>query len=319
MQNKLNRKRRKERKDIQIKLKEQRANFVLLCVLCVFCGSISAYSEDAELNAKLEQRITEYKAETVAVYYEAPGSPVYSYNPDVVMHAASTMKVPVMMEVFHQVETGKLNMDQKILVKNEFASIVDGSPFSLTKEDDSEQELYSHLGESMTLSSLLQRMINSSSNFATNMIIQIVDARTVMELMKRIGAKDMTVLRGVEDIKAYDAGKNNTTSARALAQCLKSILTSDVFSPQSQQQMLAILQSQKFQEIGGALRKIDPQLQIASKDGYITEIHHDAAIVRDKAGKNTILVILTRGVKDDKAGEAMVGVLATDVWTHFHP
>lgn len=295
----------------------EKQKLFLLCALCVLCGSI-IFAEDSALDSKLQQRIKEYNAEVAAVYYEAPGAPAYTFNADVVMHAASTMKVPVMMEVFRQIESGKLNINQKIIVKNEFASIMDGSPFSLTKEDDSDQELYSHIGETLTLRSLLQRMINSSSNLATNLIIKIVDATNVMDLMKSIGARDMTVLRGVEDLKAYDAGKNNTTSARALAQCLKAILDGGRFSEESRQEMLNILKSQKFQEIGGALRKIDPQLQIASKDGYITEIHHDAAIVRDATGKSTILVILTRGVKDDKAGEAMVGVIAADVWTHFH-
>lgn len=252
------------------------------------------------------------------MYYEAPDGAVFTYNPDVVMHAASTMKVPVMMEVFHQAEAGKLALDQKVLVKNEFASIMDGSPFALTREEDSDQELYAHAGQEVTLRALLERMINSSSNLATNLIIQIADPKNVMNLMKQLGVKDMNVLRGVEDIKAFDAGRNNTTSARALAQCLKAILDSKVFRPDSRKQMFDILLSQKFKEIGNAVLKSNPHLKIASKDGYITEIHHDAAIIQDARGNNTILVILTRGVKDDKAGEEMVGVLASDVWTHFH-
>jgi beta-lactamase class A len=194
---------------------------------------------------------------------------------------------------------------------------MDGSPFSLTREEDSDQDLYSHTGEEMPLRGLLERMINSSSNLATNIIIQIVDPKNVMELMQKIGAKDMNVLRGVEDIKAYEAGRNNTTSARALAQCLKAIRDPKWFRKESRDQMFAILLSQKFQNIGNAIKKLSPGVEVASKDGFITEIHHDAAIIRDKSGNDSILVILTRGVKDDNKGEELLGVLATDIWRHF--
>jgi beta-lactamase class A len=273
----------------------------------------------ADLRSVIENRIKEYKAETVGIYYESPDGKVFTYNPDVVMHAASTMKVPVMMEAFRQADAGKLDLHQQVVIKNEFASIVDGSLFSLSKDDDSDQELYSKIGQQMAFLDLMERMINSSSNLATNLIIQIVGPQNVMNLMKETGASDMTVLRGVEDNKAYEAGRNNTTSARALAQCLKAILNPKLFHKESMDQMFRILLSQKFQEIGDAVRRKDSSLQVASKDGFITAIHHDAAIVRDAKGQDTILVILTRGVQDDKAGEKLVGVLAGDIWAYYRP
>ena len=285
-----------------------------LSVFLLFSGLAAA----GDLRAVVEGRIKEFEAETVAVYYEAPDGSTFTYNPDVVMHAASTMKVPVMMEAFHQSESGKLNLDQKVPVKNEFASIMDGSSFKLTKEEDSDQELYTHIGEEMSFAALLERMINSSSNLATNIIIQIVGPQNVMALMKDIGAKDMTVLRGVEDIKAYNADRNNTTSARALAQCLKATLDPMLFKKESRDRMFNILLSQKFKEIGDAIHRTNPNLLVASKDGYITAIHHDAAIIRDPGG-DTIMIILTKGVEDDQGGEKLIGVLADDVWNAFHP
>src|SRR5439155_17076563 len=158
------------------------------------------------------QKMKEYGAQSVGIYFEDFKGKVFTYNADQSFHAASTMKAPVMMEVFRQVENGKLKLDQSVLVKNEFKSIIDGSPYQLSKDDDSDAELYSHVGQSLPLNELMQRMINQSSNLANNLIIQIVGPEKVMELMHEIGADDMHVLRGVEDQKAYDAGKNNTTS-----------------------------------------------------------------------------------------------------------
>ena len=271
-----------------------------------------------DMNYIVTERINEFQAETAGIYYEAFDGTTFTYQPDLVMHAASTMKVPVMMEVYRQVESGKLKLGQKILVKNEFTSIFDGSKYSQTKEDDSDQELYDQIGKKVALSFLLERMINRSSNLATNIIIEIVDAKNVMALMEKIGAKDMTVLRGVEDNKAYDAGMNNTTSARALALCLKAILDPKMFRESSRKQMFDILLSQKFKEIGESIQHTEPGLQVASKDGFITGIQHDAAIIRDRNGNDTILVILTKGVQDEKQAEEFVRVLADDIWEFFH-
>src|SRR5262245_1418837 len=46
-------------------------------------------------------------------------------------HAASTMKTPVMIEVFKQAAEGKFSLADSIQIKNDFKSIVDGSSFSL--------------------------------------------------------------------------------------------------------------------------------------------------------------------------------------------
>src|SRR5687767_9063252 len=158
-------------------------------------------------------------------------------------------------------------------------------------------------------------MINQSSNLATNIVIQMADAQDVMALMNEIGADGMTVLRGVEDLKAYEAGRNNTTTAKALAVCLKAILNPKYFSDSSRSRMLDILFSQTSKLIGKGLDADRKGLKIASKDGWITEIHHDAAIIQDRQGKNSILVILTKGVKEEKRGEELVATIAGDVWT----
>jgi beta-lactamase class A len=251
----------------------------------------------------------------VGIYFEYPDGDFYSLNSDHVFHAASTMKVPVMMEIFRKIEQGKLKLDQPVVVKNEFASIMDGSKYSLTPEEDTDTEIYQLIGQTLTLHQMVERMINQSSNLATNIVIQLANAQDVMALMKQIGADDMTVLRGVEDIKAYDAGKNNTTSARALAECLKAILNPEYFSESSRQEMFKILLSQHSKLIAEGINANAKGLKVASKDGWITEINHDAAIIQQPDGKNSILVILTKGVKQQEQGEKLVQTLANDIWS----
>ncbi|MCI0616145.1 class A beta-lactamase-related serine hydrolase [bacterium] len=258
-----------------------------------------------------------YGAESIGIYFEQPDGKVFERNADEVFHAASTMKVPVMMEVFKQIEAGKLNLDQKVTVKNQFSSIIDGSPYSLTQEDDSDTDLYKEIGKQLLLKNLVDRMINSSSNLATNIIIEMVKAENVQKLMKEIGAKDMTVLRGVEDIKAFEAGKNNRTSARSLAICYKAILDQKLFKEISRNAMIEILRSQHSQDgIGAGVKAKERGLKVASKDGWITEINHDSGIIEDENGKQWIMVIMTRGVKEEKDGWKLIAELANEVWNH---
>jgi beta-lactamase class A len=256
-----------------------------------------------------------YSAQSIGIYFEQPDGKVFEKNADEIFHAASTMKVPVMMEVFKQIEAGKLKLDQQVTVKNQFSSIIDGSPYSLNIEDDSDPDLYKEIGKQLPLQNLLNRMINSSSNLATNMIIEMVKAENVQKLMKEIGAKDMTVLRGVEDTKAYEAGKNNRTSARSLAICYKAILNPKFFQESSRNAMNEILRSQHSQAgIGAGVKAKERGLKVASKDGWITEINHDSAIIEDENGKRWIMVIMTRGVKEEKDGWKLIAELANDIW-----
>jgi beta-lactamase class A len=136
-------------------------------------------------------------------------------------------------------------------------------------------------------------------------------------LMKEIGAKDMTVLRGVEDQKAYDAGRNNRTSARSLAICYKAILNPKFFAESSRNAMIEILRSQHSQAgIGAGVKAKERGLKVASKDGWITEINHDSGIIEDENGKRWIMVIMTRGVKEEKDGWKLIAEVANEIWNH---
>ena len=291
-----------------------RQAITIISIITIFiCSSFCAA---ATIEESIQQKMKEFGAQSVGIYFEDFNGKVFTYNADEIFHAASTMKVPVMMEVFHQVEQRTLKLDQPVFVKNEFKSIMDGSPYQLSKDDDSDAELYSHVGQSLLLNELMQRMINQSSNLANNLIIQIVTPEKVAKLMHEIGADQMHVLRGVEDQKAFDAGKNNTTSARALATCLKSIMNPKYFQESSRKQMVAILLSQHDRDaVPAGVLSIDPNLKVANKDGWIDGINHDAGIIQDDHGHTAYLVVLTRGVKEEAQGWGLIANLASLLWS----
>src|SRR5262249_22801441 len=144
-------------------------------------------------------------------------------NADDSFHAASTMKVPVLIELFRRVDAHALALDQGILLINQFGSIVDGSPYTLNASDDSDSSAYARIGSRVPVRELIDRMITRPSTLATNALIELVRADHVNATSHALGARDIRVLRGVEDGKAFRAGLNNTTTARDLAVLLEAI------------------------------------------------------------------------------------------------
>ncbi|MET0244046.1 MAG: serine hydrolase [Flavitalea sp.] len=210
-------------------------------------------------------------------------------------HAASTMKTPVLIETFKQAAAGKFSIDEPILIKNEFKSIVDGSLYHLDSADDSEFDLYNKVGTKLPLREVLHRMITRSSNLATNIVIDLVGATNANESMRLLGAKDIQVLRGVEDDKAFQKGLNNTTTAYDLMLIMEAIANGKAFDQKASEEMLKILFDQKFND--KIKKKLPPDVKVASKSGSITAVSHDSGIVYLPDGRKYVLVLLSKGVQ----------------------
>lgn len=231
-------------------------------------------------------------------------------NAEEEFHAASTMKVPVMIELFKQQHEGKLILSDSILLKNEFKSIVDSSLYSMDIGDDSDDVIYGKIGMVVTLNDLLHPMITVSSNLATNVLIELVGAKNVTATMRDLGADKIEVLRGVEDQKAYDLGLSNSTTAKDLMIIMKAIATDQAGTPEDCKKMIQILKDQQFNEI--IPRYLPKDVSVAHKTGSITGVHHDAGIVYLPDGRSYVLVLLSKNLEDfDLGTEQLAGVSKT--------
>ncbi len=300
-------------------IRRPRSEFLRLAVLaCVLVISTVARVEaqtkgEAGLESKIHALVAASGAETVAVAFrDLQTGRGLLINPGESFHAASTMKVPVMLEVFREVREGKLSLDERLPVKNEFKSIADGSLFSVSPDDDSEFTLYKKVGGTETVRELLRLMITESSNLATNIIIERVGPARVMDLMLRMGARDIEVLRGVEDGKAFERGLNNTTTARDLLVLLRAIAEGRAVSREASREMTGILLEQKFNE--GIPAGLPSGTRVAHKTGWITKINHDAGIVFLPGRKPYVLVVLVRGIADDKRAHQLIADISRAVY-----
>lgn len=222
-------------------------------------------------------------------------------------HAASTMKIPVMIEVFRQAAAGKFSLEDSIEVKNSFASIADGSAYSLDVRDDSDTAIYRQLGKKRSLYSLVYDMIILSSNLSTNLLIALVGATNVTATMRSFGANDIQVLRGVEDNKAYERGMNNSITAYDQLLIMKKIARGEAVSADASAAMMSILFDQRFRDIIPA--QLPADVRVADKRGWITGLEHDCAIVLLPDGRRYVLILLSRDLADrDKAVKTMATV-----------
>ena len=220
-------------------------------------------------------------------------------NEKMIFHAASTMKTPVMIEVFKQAAENKFNLDDSIEIKNEFTSIVDDSIYSLDITDDSGEELYNFIGKKKTIRQLVFDMITVSSNLATNILIELVGAKNTTETLRSIGANDIKVLRGVEDNKAFQLGLNNVVTAFDLMLIYENLAKNKFADENLTNEMLNILFQQKYNSRIPA--KLPPEIKVAHKTGSITGVGHDSGIVFLPDGRKYVLVLLSKNVKDEKA------------------
>ncbi len=267
------------------------------------------------LRESIEARIAQHRgAEAGVAFMDLASGDSLFLNADSSFHAASTMKVPVMIELFTSAQAGRLSMNQGILVVNQFASIVDNSRYSLDPDSDSDTTLYRRIGDRIPVDTLLRLMITRSSNLATNTLIALVGAEQVTRAMRGLGASRIQVLRGVEDGKAYDRGLNNTTTARDLAVILRAIEEGRTIAPAHRLQMLDILLAQEFnQKIPAGVPK---GVRVAHKTGEITAHSHDAGIVYPPDRRPYVLVVLTRGIQDGAAADRLIADISRLVYAH---
>ncbi len=273
-----------------------RAWVLLFAMLGYFSTTAQTTPKAMELLNKIQSSLAEQKGVFAMAFVNLQTGEEILWNERMQFHAASTMKTPVMIEVFKQVALGNMALQDSILIKNEFKSIVDGSLYSLNAADDSQQELYQKTGTTLTLQELVYQMIIKSSNLATNIIIEMVDGKKVTQTMRDLGAKDILVLRGVEDSKAFAQGLNNAVTAYDLMLIFAQMAKGTIVSENACAAMINILLDQQYNELIPAY--LPKEVKVAHKTGTITGVHHDSGIVFLPDGRKYVLVILSKNLQD---------------------
>lgn len=243
----------------------------------------------------------ENKTIAVGVHDFETGRDIFIHA-DESFHPASTIKVHVMMETFHQAEQGLLALDERLPIINSFTSIADGSTFSLLQQDDADNSLYPCIGLTAPIHELTRLMIVRSSNLATNILLEKVGAKKVNDFIQALGIPGVSFIRGIEDNAAFRRGMNNSATARGLTATMKLIAQGRVVSQQASEKMIDIMLGQEFNESIPAL--LPTTVRVAHKTGWTGDVYHDTGIVYRTRRKPYALSIMTRGFGEDQEDAA---------------
>ncbi len=252
------------------------------------------------------------EADVAVAYCDLQSGQQFLLRSQQIFHAASTMKVCVLAELYHRFEKGELKLNDLVVVTNEFTSIVDGSPYLLEEGDDSEKSLYGLIGKSVSLYELGRLMIVDSSNLATNLLVAKLGADCIDIFMRDLGIEGISVKRGVEDGVAYRLGLNNTVTAHGLMTLLSKLAVHTIVSEKCSEAMIEILLAQQHRNCIPA--KLPRDIKFANKTGWNQGLCHDCAIVYPKDRRPYVLVVLTRGLDEMTEGPELIASISECIY-----
>jgi beta-lactamase class A len=224
-------------------------------------------------------------------FYDSQTTLQWSFNADTLFHAASTIKIAVLIAVYAQVSRGELATDAPVHVRNRFTSIVDGSAFTLPL-GAMDADVEKRLGRTLTVYELAYEMITRSSNLATNLLIDVVGVEAIRRCLDELRVDGVVMVRGVSDERAFQAGINNLVTANGVLRMLRMIADGRAYSPEVCAQMLEILLDTRARS--GIPAGVPGDASVAHKTGNISTVHHDAGVVYIGDRRPYFLVVLTQ-------------------------
>jgi beta-lactamase class A len=236
----------------------------------------------------------------------------FRYHADRWFHAASTIKVAILLGVYGAIHEGRLVAQSRVHVRNRFSSAWDGSPFRVASERDANSEVHQHIGSTMRVSELALHMIATSSNLATNLLLDLVGLETVQRALDELGIDGLDIRRGVEDEMAFERGINNRVTADGLVQLLRLIADGRAYSSEISQDMLRILHAQEFRN--GIPARLPSAVRVAHKTGEISTIAHDAGVVYPPGRHPYVIAILTEWRPDAGGRNATIAEVSRQVY-----
>ena len=290
----------------------------LLILLMVYTVTMKAQNvEDIkhQLKTRIQQLLQTQQGTFAIAYKDMRTGDTLFWNEKEMFHAASTMKTPVMIEIFRQVALGNLRLTDTMIIRSDFQSIVDGSWYTLSADDDSDNEVYEQMGKPQTIAYLVERMITHSSNVATNMLMSRVKGEQITEYMRTLGAPTIMVRRGVEDNKAYKLGLNNSTAALDLMSIFEQLASGKAVNKEAADAMIQILEKQFYNDIIPV--QLPKNVRVAHKTGWITGVNHDSGIVTLPDGNRYVLVLLSKNCPDEKAAKQLLSTIAKLIHDYF--
>jgi beta-lactamase class A len=274
----------------------------------------------APLTQAVETIAAEAGAEAVAVaYYDQETETSWSCRGERWFHAASTIKVAVLVGLFAAVEEGRFRLDDRLHVRNRFPSVLDRTAYAIASSRDADGDVHAAIGKLMPIRRLAESMIATSSNLATNLLLDLVGVEAARRAVEGLGVAGVELVRGVEDEPAHQAGIDNRVTANGLIGVFRAIEERRAVSAEASDQMLEILSKQAFRSgiPAGVPESERGDARFAHKTGETSTVTHDAGLVYLPDRPPYALAILTQWGSEGGNRRETVARLSERVYRHL--
>lgn len=234
---------------------------------------------------------------TVGIAVIGPNGERWSHNGDRQFRAASTMKIPLMIEIYRQIDRGERALDD---------------PYTLTADDKaigSGVLLHLHDGIGITLKDIIYLMISISDNTATNILIDMAGMDEVNALMRELGMPNSTLGRKMKGRPAVEGEKENFATPNDYAAVVAALFDGSAASSGSCDAMIEMLTlQQNSRRIPRYLPESD-DIRWGTKTGSITGVTNDVGFVETPTGR-IIIAAFCEDFPDQHDGEFAIGELS---------
>lgn len=268
------------------------------------------------LQREVEEIEKKAGVEALAVaFYDYETRTAWDLHGDRWFHAASTIKVPILAGVLGAVDQGSYALESRVHVRNRFHSVAGGEAFRVESSRDANSEVHQAIGKTLKIEQLAFHMIVTSSNLATNLLIELIGIEKLKGLLKELELEGIELERGVEDERAFEQGINNRVTAIGLRELLRRIVDGTAFSVEASGKMLEILHEQEFRS--GIPAGVPESAKVANKTGEISTVAHDAGVVYLPGRKPYVLVILTEWEPSGSGRHETIANVSRAVYRHL--
>lgn len=231
---------------------------------------------------------------SVGVTLVGPNGDTFTHNADRKYGAASTVKIPLMVEIFRQIDRGERSLDD---------------PYTLVDADRAAGSgviLELHTGITLTLNDLIYLMMAISDNTATNILIDYAGMDNVTATMRELGMTQSLLGRKMKGRPAEEGEQENWATPGDYARLMQALLANQVASADSCAKMVAMLEKQQnTRRISRYLPESD-KIRWGSKTGSVRGVTNDVGFVTTDAG-TLIVSIYCEGLADQHVGEKVIG------------
>jgi beta-lactamase class A len=273
-------------------------------------------SPGPDLSAALAELRGDDGTVSVVARFSGEETPRLSVEPDARHYSASVMKLPILVAAQRRAERGLLDLDRPVRVHEEFDSQIPGRRFTMDRDEDSDPATWDALGTDVPLRDLVHRMITVSGNLATNVVLDEVGTDEVAAVLAAAGCSERTtIVRGIEDYHAREAGVDNLITADDMARLVVSLAEGRLAGPEASAECERILQAQEYRN--GIPAGLPDGLVIGNKTGWVTSVNHDVALVRAPGLPPMGLAVLVSAPGTEERREAGIARVAAAAWAQI--